>query len=358
MHCDTSRVSLSRKKDLWYDNRQESSIDPLCALRKNKEMIHMRIFRSCILVVAAAIVVAGLIGCNQRGDKLAQVGITPASQIMAKNSTQQLTANGTFSNGMVLNWTQVVIWRSDDTSIVDVSNKAGFNGLVTSTTNTGTTIITAFDVANNITGTAMITVANPESLQIIPTNPFMPVNGVYPFTAIALFSSGAVTQLITGSASWTSSSPNVATIDNGLISGGSITGLVTASAVTGTTIIQAIEPQSGATGTTILTVTSTPMSYITIQESNPTVISMGTTTQPTLQQFTAIGTFPDGSTTQTKSPGVVASWKWTSSNTLIATIDLHTGLATAVGPGGTLITAQDPISGIVSLPITLTIQSP
>jgi hypothetical protein len=316
----------------------------------------MKILKSCILIIAAITVASGLMGCNKKSNTLAQVTITPAGQIMAKNSTQQLTANGTFSNGMVLNWTQVVIWSSSDTNIATVSNTAGFNGIVSSTTNTGTTIITAFDLANNVTGTALLTVADPDSLQIIPTNPFMPINAVFPFTAIALFSNGTVTQAITASASWTSSSPGVATIDNGLISGGSITGLVTVLTATGTTIIQAIEPISGKTGTTTITVTSTPLSYITIQQSNPSVISMGTTTQPTLQQFTAIGTFSDASTTQTKNPNVVASWNWTSSNTGIATIDLYTGLATAVGPGNTLITAKDPITGIVSPPITLTIQ--
>jgi hypothetical protein len=211
-----------------------------------------------------------------------------------------------------------------------------------------------FDVVNNLTGTTEVTVRDPDPvLTILPTRPYMAVGTAHPFSAIALFSNGTVTQAITSFAFWTSSSPEVATIGNGLISTGSITGMVTALTITGTTIIQAIEPISGATGTTTLTVTSTPMASIAIDQSNPTIISMSTTT---LQQFTAVGAFPDGSTTRTLTPNVDASWNWTSSNIGVATIDLYTGLATAVAPGSTIITAKDPITGLAGSPTTLTIQ--
>jgi len=312
----------------------------------------MKILKFCILVIAAIAVASGFMGCDQKSNTLATVTVTPANQKMVKGTTQLFIANGTFTNGMSLLWSQVVSWSSSDTAVATVDNASGLNGLVTAV-DYGTTIITAFDVANNITGTAALTVINPDPvLTILPTRPYMAVGTVFPFSAIALFSGGTVTQAITSFATWTSLSPEVATVGNGLISTGSITGMVTALTITGTTIIQAMEPISGATGTTTLTVTSTPMASIVIDPINP-IISMGTTT---LQQFTAIGTFVDGSTTKTLTPNVDASWNWTSSNIGVATIDFYIGLATAVAPGATIITAKDPITGLVGSPITLTIQ--
>jgi hypothetical protein len=315
----------------------------------------MKILKPCILLTAAVIAVSGLMGCDQKSNTLSAVTVTPVNQYMVKGTTQLFIARGTFTNDMNLLWSQVVIWSSADTTVAEVSNTAGLNGLVTAK-DYGTTIITAFDVANNITGTAAVTVVDPDPvLTIRPTRPYMAVNTVYPFSAIASFtlvSGETFTQAITSFATWTSISPDVAEVGNGLITSGSITGVVTAKTVTGTTIIQAIEPISGATGTTTLTVTSTPFASIAIEQISP-IISMSTTT---LQQFTAIGSFPDGSTTKTLTPNVDASWNWTSSNTGVATIDLYTGLATAVASGTTLITARDPITGISSPPMTLTIE--
>jgi hypothetical protein len=68
----------------------------------------------------------------------------------------------------------------------------------------------------------------------------------------------------------------------------------------------------------------------------------------TTQQFTATGTFNDGSTQALH--GVT----WTSSNLAVATITT-TGLATGVGPGSTLIAAG--LSGINSTPDTLTVSA-
>jgi hypothetical protein len=254
---------------------------------------------------------------------------------MAKGTTQQFTANGTFSNGMIVPWTQVVTWSSSNSAVATVNNTAGLNGIVTSSTNTGTTIITAFDVANNITGTAMLTVADPDSITVIPATPFMTVGATHQFSAIALFSGGTVTQVITTFAHWTVLSPGVATVaDTPGVSGN---GIVTVGAVPGTTDITATDPFSGATGITTIKVISTSMGSIAVSPINST-ISMGTSTQ----QFSAIGTFQDNTIT----PPLTTTWAWSSSNSAVATIDYYTGIAQAVAPGTTTITATDPITGV------------
>ncbi len=304
----------------------------------------MKVLRSCILVVALIAGASGLIGCNQRGDTLALVTVTPANQVMAKDTTQQFTANGTFTNGMIILWTQVVTWSSSDESVATVSNVPGSNGLVSSH-GYGTAVITAFDAANNISGTAILTVSDPYSVSIFPTNPYMPVGASHQFSAIALFSGGTVTQVITSSATWNALSPGIATIAN--TPGVAGNGFVTAGPVSGTTDIQATDPVSGATGTTTITVTSTPIVALTVSPVTP-IISLSTATT---QQFTAIGTFQDGTTT----PALATTWAWSSSNTAVATIDYYTGLATAVAPGAVTITATDPITGVAGN-TTLTLQ--
>jgi hypothetical protein len=303
----------------------------------------IKVLKSCLLGVVAIIAVSGFMGCNQTNDTLFSVSVTPANQSMAKGTTQQFTANGTFTNGMIIPWTQVVVWSSSDTAVATVDNTPGSNGIVTSL-GYGTTIITAYDAANNLSGSATLTVITPESITIFPTNPFIAVGTAHQFSAIALFSSGTVTQVITSFASWNISSPDIATVvDTPGVDGN---GIVTAGANPGTTVIQAGDPISGATGTTNLTITSTSLSSMAVSPANP-VVSLSTSTM----QFSAIGTFQDGSTT----PSLTTTWAWSSSNTGVATIDYYTGIAQAVAAGTANITATDPITGVSGY-TTLTLQ--
>lgn len=82
-----------------------------------------------------------------------------------------------------------------------------------------------------------------------------------------------------------------------------------------------------------------------------TSISVSPATQtivvPTTQQFTATGTYSDGSS----KPGLAVTWS--SSTASVATIDPSSGVATAVGAGSTSITAA--ASGVTSSPATLNV---
>ncbi len=307
----------------------------------------MKSLKSGILVVMVIIAASGFLGCNEKSNTLSSVRVIPASQTMAKGTTKLFIAAGTFTNGMELTWSQVVTWSSSDPSIATISNLPNLNGLVTAVA-AGTAIITAHDDANNISGSAVVTVTYPDSITIIPGNPYMAVGTKYQLSAMALFSGVTDTQIITTFATWTATSPDVATIVTGT-PGEIVNGIVTAGAVQGQTEIQAEDPVSHVVGTTMLTVTSTPLASIAINEVNP-VISLSSTSITT-QQFTATGTFQDNSPTQAAYP---PSWAWTSSNIDVATID-HTGLAQAVAAGTTTITASDVITGVRGN-TTLTIQ--
>src|SRR5262249_32916549 len=91
-----------------------------------------------------------------------------------------------------------------------------------------------------------------------------------------------------------------------------------------------------------------PLSSIAVTPSNPTVTVGGT------QQFTATGTYSDGST-----QNLTSQVTWASSNTAAATIN-SSGLATAVAVGTTTISARLGTGGgrtgvnVVAGPLTIT----
>ncbi|MGA2160531.1 MAG: Ig-like domain-containing protein, partial [Dehalococcoidia bacterium] len=116
-------------------------------------------------------------------------------------------------------------------------------------------------------------------------------------TVTGTFSDGT-THDITTQVTWSSSNPAAATI--------STSGLATAVAA-GTTTITATS--GTVSGSTILTVGSATLSSIAVTPANPNVTGGAT------QQFTATGTFSDGTTQD-----ITSSVTWTSSNPAAATI--------------------------------------
>jgi hypothetical protein len=171
-------------------------------------------------------------------------------------------------------------------------------------------------------------------ISVTPANPSVQAKANEQFTATGAFSDGT-TQNLTTSVTWSSSNTAVATISNSV----GTQGLATTVAQGTTTITAAA---GSVTGTTTLTVTTTTgtLSSISVMPANPSV-PLGLT-----QQFTATGTFSDGSTQD-----LTNSATWSSSNTPIATISSQ-GLATTVAQGTTTITAA---SGSVTGTTTLTV---
>lgn len=100
----------------------------------------------------------------------------------------------------------------------------------------------------------------------------------------------------------------------------------------------------GGLGTAlVVTVNVASLSSIAITPVNPSITVGGT------QQFTATGTYSDGSTAN-----ITSSVSWTSGTPAAATINASTGLATGVADGSSVITAT---SGSVSGNTTLTVNA-
>ena len=257
---------------------------------------------------------------------LTSIAVTPANPSIAKGTTVQLTVTCGFSDGTTQDCTDPAHFTSADTTIAQVGNIPGFEGLVTGL-GLGSTSITA--VFNGMQGSASVTVTSAvlKSIVITPPNPTVAKGTGIQLTATGTFSDGT-TQDFTSSASWISTGP--ATVDT--------TGMVIGAAV-GSATVNAT--QAGISGSTTVTVTAAVLTAIKVTPVNPS-IAKGTTVQ-----LTATGTFSD-STTQ----DLTASVSWTSSAVGTATVDPG-GLVHGTTPGPATITAtQGTISGSTSVTVT------
>jgi trimeric autotransporter adhesin len=191
---------------------------------------------------------------------LAAIEVTPQGSFVPIGGTQQLTAVGLYSDGTSANITTTVVWSSSSPTVATVGNISGSLGLVTGLA-AGTARIDAS--AGSIVSSATLTVQDPlVSISIAPTNPVIPAGTTQQFAATGIYASG-VTNDVSSSALWTSSSSAVATIDS--------TGLA-ASVGGGQTVISAsVGP---VTASTTLTATITP-----VPTNFRADISVGTTGQ-------------------------------------------------------------------------------
>jgi len=174
-----------------------------------------------------------------------------------------------------------------------------------------------------------------QSIAITPTSPSVQVGATLQFKAMGTYSDGTVVD-ITGAVGWTSSNPAIATIylAGGLATGVSLGTATVTAAMNG--ITKAVPLQVVAASPTLTLIVVTP--------SAPANLTKGTT-----QQFTATGTYSDGST-----QNLTSQLTWESANPGVATIN-SAGLATGVAAGTTEITAY--LNPVSSSPITLTVGS-
>ena len=200
---------------------------------------------------------------------LVSLAVTPTNPSIAKGTTRQFTATGTYSDGTTQNLTAAVAWSSSNTAAATVSNAAGSNGLATSIA-VGSTTITA--TSGNIAGstTLTITAATLVSLAVTPANPSIAKGTTRQFTATGTYSDGT-TQNLTAAVTWSSSSTAIATINNAAGSNG----LATAVAAGSTTIRAA---SGSVSGTAALSVTAN--STVTLTWNAPTTRIDGSSLDP------------------------------------------------------------------------------
>lgn len=260
---------------------------------------------------------------NSAGANLTSIVLSPTNPSIPINTTQQLTATGTYGDGSSRDLTAVVTWSSSTIANATVDVTGLVKGIAA-----GSATITA--TLGSISQSSSVTITAPSitSISVTPEDVTLAIGISQQFTASAIYSDGSIQDLISG-VTWASSTTGVATIDNN--------GLASILAAGTTTITATV---GSFTDSTTITVVPAHLTSITL---SPATVSMAAGTQ---QQFTATGNFDDGSTQ------VLTSAQWSSSALSVLSVDAN-GLGLAVGTGTTTVTVTSgTISGTASVTVT------
>ena len=301
----------------------------------------MKTYRA-VLIAAVLLLLAGC------GDAhlpyITSISVAPADATVASGSTQQFTAQGTFSDNATRDVSSYVTWSSSAPAVATI----GDTGLA-STFGVGTTTITASwsPVSGEVSGSTTLTVGPPVlvSIAVIDNTVTPGPNSVgtvqiadgtsHQFFAVGLYSDGGIRN-ITRSVNWSASPATIASVNTG----GRATGIGVGSAT-----VTATDPATSTSGSANLNVTGATISSIVILPVTPTIAPL---TQLTMS---AKGMFSDATTQD-----ITLDAHWTSSNPAAATITTGgpPGIATGVAAGTTTIGAT---FGSVTGATTLTVSS-
>ena len=268
---------------------------------------------------------------------LTAVQVTPSSPNIILGQTRQFAATGIFSDNTKQDLSAAVSWSSSNTAIATIGNAAGSAGLATSLKAGSTTISATF---GSLSGSTVLTVTSAvlSAIEVTPLNLSIPLGTSQAYAAIGTFSDNT-TQDLTSVVTWSSAATGVATISNAQGSSG-----LAASVAPGATTITA--KLGTIQGSTPLTVTSATLVAIDVTPEIPSIPAGHQ------QQFTATGTFSDG-TVKDLTTEVV----WSASPANVAAVSNaqgSEGLSSLLAPGDATITAT---AGTVSGNTVVTVTS-
>lgn len=270
----------------------------------------MDIRQGIYVLVACCVLAFGIAGCSGGGGgggggDFKSLEVSPAAPSIASGTSQQFKATALFSDGGTQDVTALVSWSSSNTAVATISNVGASVGAAQALSQ-GTTTITASYPGGSASASLTVTAAAITALAVTPANPSVANGTKQQFKATATFSDKS-TQDVTSTATWSSSSPGVATISNAT---GSV-GLAQALGAGSTTIGASYSGQSASTN---LTVTTATVASIAVTPATPSIA------KGTRQQFTATATLSDNTVQD-----VTQSANWTSSNTNVASISTVKG---------------------------------
>lgn len=271
---------------------------------------------------------------------LSSISVTPVISSVAVDQSRQFIATGVYSDGSTQNISAAVVWTSSDTQVATMNANGGLNSGLATGQAAGVAQITATSTSGIISGSAELTVttASLTSISVTPLNPVVVIGFTRQFSATGLYSDGSTADLTTV-ANWTSDTVAVASMNASQTpASGVATGLSA-----GTSLISA--GFAGVEDSTTLTVTAATLVSVEVSPGNASLAPNET------EQFTATGTYTDGSTIDLTSTVI-----WTSTNTAVAVMNVSghsdSGLANAVATGSSTITAT---SGLLQDSAVLTV---
>jgi hypothetical protein len=184
-------------------------------------------------------------GSGSSPPALVAIAVTPADPAVARGTTQQFTAMGTYSNKSTQDLSASVTWTSTNTGAATISA----TGLATAIA-TGSTTITAS--TGGVSGSTILTVTNAAlvSIAVTPANQTIAVGTAQQFSATGSLS-GSTPQDLTTAVIWSSSNSRVATINTvGLATShaaGTSTITATSGIISGSTTLTVSVPAGGNT---------------------------------------------------------------------------------------------------------------
>jgi uncharacterized protein YjdB len=244
---------------------------------------------------------------------LASIQVSGLSANIVAGQTQQLKALGSYSDGSTKDLTSVASWTSSDGNIAIVDASGMLTAKASGQCSVGAKL-------GSVNGSLAVTVTPALlSIAVTPAAPSIAANTTLQFIATGTYSDNS-TQNLTSQVDWASSNTAVVTVSTTAPTKGLAKALSAGTASISATL-------GSISGNTTLTVTSATITQIAVAPVTPT-ITLGLS-----QQFTATGTFSDGSTQD-----VTGVAQWHTSNGNIASMTVS-GLATGRALGSVTISA-------------------
>src|SRR5260370_5704363 len=187
-------------------------------------------------------------GTESTPPALSSISVTPANPSVPLGSSQQFTATGNYSDSSTHNFTTWVTWGSSQPGVASINS----TGLATTLTQ-GSTSISA--TLGSMVGSTTLTVSPPAvvSIAVTPGNLSIVQNATWQFSATGTYSDGT-TQNLTSSATWSSSSTTVATINSSGLATTLTPGTSTITALSGS--VSGLSPLSVVSSSTGPTITN------------------------------------------------------------------------------------------------------
>ncbi len=242
------------------------------------------------------------------------ISVTPSGRTIAPGTRLTFAATGVFSDHTTQVITRDCTWASDNHAVATV----GAGGTATAIGPGTANISATFD---GVSGMAPLNVSSAtlSSISVTPASAVLAPTTSANCVATGTFSDGS-TQVITNIVTWTSSAPNVASVNRG--------GKVTAQSNGNATIAAQLGSLSASCA---IVVDGSPLTSIQVSLQTASI------PQQTELAFVATGTFADGNTQD-----LTTSVLWTSLPASVATISnlpATMGEATGLEPGTATITA-------------------
>ena len=256
---------------------------------------------------------------------LTSIAITPSDPTLALGQTVQMTATGTYSDNSTVNLTSQVQWTSSAPAFATISS----TGFVTSVAPGASTITATLNGTSNHT-VVLVTSATLQTIAVSSAEASFALGQSLPLKATGFYSDGSQ-QDLTRSVTWSSSAPSVGVVS----STGSATGVSPGT-------FNARATSNGITGSESIVVTNATLVSIAVTPNGQTIVDL----QGTTVQFTATGTFSNGTT-----QNLTGNVHWATTGIVVGSIS-QSGVFSPTGVGvGTVTATQGTITGSASLTV-------